>query len=66
MADFVSELGGTAWAGVQTQYYQVVNGVKTYMTNPKEQMAGIWADDTDATEVPLRAVRVRARHHVVL
>ncbi len=49
MADFVSELGGTAWAGVQTQYYQVVNGVKTYMTNPKEQLAGIWADDADAT-----------------
>ena len=45
MADFVSQLGGTEWAGVQSQYYQVVNGVKTYIGNSKDQLGGIWADD---------------------
>ena len=45
MADFVQQLGGTEWAQSQTQYYQVVNGVKTYIHNDKDQLAGIWADD---------------------
>lgn len=45
-ADFVSQLGGTEWAGVQSQYYQVVGGKKTYVSNDKNQLAGIWVDDT--------------------
>lgn len=47
MADFVSQVGGTAWAGVQTQYYQTVGGTKTYITNPSNFLAGIWTDDTN-------------------
>jgi hypothetical protein len=54
MADFVSALGGTNWAGVQTQYYQTdASGNKTFITNPAEQLAGIWVDDTnDITGLP--------------
>ena len=49
MADFVNQLGGTAWAGVQTQYYQTDStGGKQFITNPTDQLAGIWADDSNA------------------
>jgi hypothetical protein len=48
MADWVSQLGGTQWAGVQTQYYQTNSaGKNQFITNPKNQLAGIWADDGD-------------------
>ena len=48
MADWVSQLGGTGWAGVQTQYYQTnAAGKQLFITNPKTQLAGIWADDGD-------------------
>jgi serine protease len=48
MADWASQLGGTGWAGVQTQYYQTnAAGKKLFITNPKTQLAGIWVDDGD-------------------
>jgi hypothetical protein len=54
MADFVYQLGGTGWAGVQTQYYQAdSSGSKTFITNPTNQLGGIWVDDTnDITGLP--------------
>ena len=50
MADWVYQLGGTQWAGVQTQYYQSVQdpagqSYNQYITNPSNQLAGIWVDD---------------------
>jgi hypothetical protein len=48
MADFVQQMGGTGWAGVQTQYYQTdSSGAQQHITNPAEQLAGIWVDDGD-------------------
>jgi len=48
MADFVQQMGGTAWAGVQDQYYQAdSSGAQQAITNPSEQLAGIWVDDTN-------------------
>jgi serine protease len=54
MADFVQQMGGTNWAGVQDQYYETdSSGNKVNITNPAEQLAGIWVDDTnDATGLP--------------
>ncbi len=49
MADFVYQLGGTHWAGVQSQYYQVVQNQKKFISNDKNQLAGIWVDDADKT-----------------
>jgi hypothetical protein len=68
MADFVSQLGGTGWAGSQTQYYQVINGVKTNISNDKNQLAGIWVDDASPTsaKISYRDMAVeadRARKH---
>jgi serine protease len=53
MADFVYQLGGTEWAGVQSQFYQVVNGVKTYISNDKNQLGGIWVDDVTPTSAKI-------------
>ncbi len=47
MADFAYQLGGTQWAGVQTQYYQGGSS-KTFISNPSDQLAGIWVDDTNS------------------
>jgi serine protease len=54
MADWVYQLGGTPWAGVQTQYYQTdSSGSRTFISNPSNQLGGIWVDDTnDITGLP--------------
>jgi serine protease len=53
MADFLQQIGGTPWAGVQTQYYQTTSsGAQQNITNPSEQLAGIWVDDTNANTLP--------------
>jgi hypothetical protein len=48
MADFMYQMGGTQWAGEQTQYYQTVSGKNLNITNPANQLAGIWVDDTNS------------------
>ncbi|HET8977659.1 MAG TPA: hypothetical protein VFN87_05830 [Solirubrobacteraceae bacterium] len=48
MANFVYQMGGTQWAGVQTQYYQTANGANQPIANPKNQLGGIWVDDTNS------------------
>ena len=53
IANWVSQLGGTQSAGVQTQYYQTVKDsagqpYNQYITNPTNQLSGIWVDDTDS------------------
>jgi hypothetical protein len=48
MADFLSQVGGTGWANVSTQYYQTdSSGNQQYITNPSNVLAGIWVDDTN-------------------
>jgi serine protease len=47
MIDFIGALGGTAWAGSQTQYYETVGGGNNNITNPTNQLAGVWWDDTN-------------------
>jgi serine protease len=52
MADFLQQIGGTPWAGVQTQYFQTSSGAQQNITNPTEQLAGIWVDDSDTNNLP--------------
>jgi len=53
MADFLQQVGGTGWAGVQTQYFQTgAAGAQQNITNPAEQLAGIWVDDSNANTLP--------------
>ena len=53
VADFLQQVGGTPWAGVQTQYYQTdSSGTQQHVTNPSEQLAGIWVDDGNPNTLP--------------
>src|SRR3954452_6648642 len=53
MADFVDQMGGTDWAGVQTQYFMTdANGNQTFITTPADQLAGIWVDDSNPNTLP--------------
>jgi serine protease len=58
MADWAYQLGGTQWAGVQTQYYKTVadssgQPYNEHITNPANQLGGIWVDDAnDITQLP--------------
>ena len=48
MLAFIKAMGGTPWAGVQTQYYETdAAGNKTYITNPTNQFGGVWYDNTN-------------------
>jgi serine protease len=47
MTAFVKALGGTAWAGSQTQYYETTNGWDQHINNPTNQLGGVWYDNTD-------------------
>jgi serine protease len=53
MADWVYQLGGTQWAGVQDQYYQTATDpsgktYNQYVTNPSNQLGGMWVDDQNS------------------
>jgi hypothetical protein len=53
MANWVYQLGGTQWAGEQTQYYQTVNDsagkpYNQHIGNPANQLGGIWVDDANS------------------
>jgi len=47
MTAFVKAMGGTAWAGSQTQYYETVNGQNIYIQNPTNVYGGVWYDNTN-------------------
>src|SRR5205085_2425834 len=48
MTAFVKAMGGTAWAGSQTQYYMTdSSGQQIHITNPTNQFGGVWYDDTN-------------------
>ena len=46
MTAFVKAMGGTKWAGVQTQYYETVNGQNVYIQNSPNVFGGVWYDNT--------------------
>jgi hypothetical protein len=53
MADFLQQVGGTHWAGVQTQYFQTdSSGSQTFIANDPQLLAGIWVDDSNPNTLP--------------
>jgi len=68
---FMSNLGGSSWAAVQTQYCRYVPIGTTscagiagadYVTNPKHQLKGVW---TDPTPVPDNIVTLGLAENLV-
>jgi serine protease len=47
MTAFISAMGGTAWAGVSTQYYETDDGQNVNITNPSNVLGGVWYDNTN-------------------
>src|SRR5256714_5868066 len=46
MTAFVTALGGTKWAAVQTQYSMAnADGTQSFITNPSNQLGGVWNDN---------------------
>jgi hypothetical protein len=66
---FFGNVGGSAWAGIQTQYCNVVLpgstscvGGSGYVTNPRHQLRGVW---TDPTPVPSDIVTLGLAENLV-
>ena len=48
MTDFIKAMGGTAWAGVSTQYYMLDSGGnEVHIQNPTNLFGGVWWDDAN-------------------
>jgi serine protease len=69
MNSFFSSVGGSPWAGVQTQYCNGVLigsmnciGGTGYVTNPRKQLHGVW---TDPTPVPSDIVTLGLAENLV-
>jgi hypothetical protein len=81
---FFANVGGSPWAGVQTQYCQNIDpgfscagqSYAQYITNPKNQLKGVWLDPTpvpanivatglveNATDDPIEAEAIKAATH---
>jgi serine protease len=45
MSAFIAAIGGSQWTASQTQYYQVSGGATTNISNPANQLGGVWYDD---------------------
>jgi hypothetical protein len=43
---FLNGVGGSKWESDLTQYYQIVSGKKSKITNPTGQLKGTWVDNT--------------------
>lgn len=47
LIDYVTAMGGSGHNNIYTQYYEQVTAQKTYITNPKMQLGGVWYDQTN-------------------
>jgi serine protease len=50
LTDFAGAMGDSGHNNIYTQYYDVVDGQTNYITNPRQQLGGVWFDDKN--EVP--------------
>lgn len=45
---YVKAMGGSGHNNIYTQYYDIVDGQKNYITNPRNQLGGVWFDNKDS------------------
>ncbi len=57
---YLGVLGGHPILSTETQYYQVVGGTTTYISNPTGQYGGAWTDTSTAPTTPTDADLARA------
>ena len=48
MQSFIAAIGGTSWGAISTQFYQYnYDGTYANVGNPKQELAGVWHDDSN-------------------
>lgn len=52
LKQYAKVIGGSQYNNIYTQYYQIISGVQTNVTNPSNQFGAIWSDN--ANRVPRR------------
>lgn len=62
LKEYLKVMGGSRHDNIYTQYYQEINGIgtTTYVTNAKNQLAGVWDDETDAVPESPTDIQVAA------
>jgi hypothetical protein len=59
MPRFIGAMGGTTWGNIATQYYESnYNGMYATITNPKQELAGVWHDDTNPIHDNLNPIEI--------
>src|SRR5206468_3310904 len=64
MTAFVKAMGGTTWAGSQTQYYETVNGQNVYIQNPTNVFGGVWYDDKNPLHNKVSGLEIAQEAHL--
>lgn len=49
---FFNAIGGGGWINIDTQYYQTLGGVTTYIGNPSGQLTSTWIDSSSVPNKP--------------
>lgn len=52
LENYTKNVGGSAHDNIYTQYYEISSGSKVYITNPHEQLGGVWSDDSAVPKSP--------------
>lgn len=65
---FLRGVGGSSWISTDDQYYQIISGVKTFVSNPSGNFVGSWVDTSNAipshpTDSQIAAEAKRAQSH---
>ena len=55
LLDYAKHMGGSAHNNIETQYYQDLSSVKTYIANPSNQFGGSWDDNSAVPKIPTDA-----------
>ncbi len=67
LENYYKNMGGSAHNNIYTQYYQIVGGVTSYITNPTNQLGGVWNDPhaipLSPTDVQVAAEALKAVTH---
>jgi serine protease len=68
---FLQGVGGSAWIGTDDQYYQIVSGIKTFISDPSSNFIGSWIDTaasipSQPTDAQVQAEATRAKAHFAI
>jgi hypothetical protein len=60
MVNFFKGAGGSHWAGVTTEFWELQGTKRVHITNPPNQLAGVWFDDVNPIHDNLSGAELQA------